>query len=613
MFKSLIQTDAEGIVRNTVLDVEQYNYSTGSFPFPNDPVVIDNDLAVLPFIRTRKEDNTTASDTIFIHPYTEQILTGTINGGFQLNEQIVQTPVTVEVMNHLVLNGATATEYSPTVGTIGATGQFLGKRAAQFKGTYLDLETGKGAGLRLPPINTDDRYFMVEGFVYFETIPVAPDPIILTRSSGVISGTTQDSFSIEFDCSYNRLIVKYTLNGDTLDGFSTTIGISPQNGVTANQWHHFAFSVDYRGITTYTRTFFNGSKIDGAEHISNGFTYGNVRNSNAPICIGCGVSGDRPFKGWLDSVLISGGATIDAIRGYVLGPGTSATPIVVPVEEPQAGDYTIYSLTMNGPFGTSLFPCDTSTRVVSTASYISNSENKVGVGLVSRQQSQFNGITLFTGVCYGHALTGICAGPCFGADSGTYMMVTGVEQLHGITTARRIRSNAAEFTIAYLLGSTGMQGRSGASGDFPIFFTRNWGGDTFSYLATQTNTTELKFIYDTVTVSGRTGIFYVKDFASGKVYGVQTADIKNLYADVVEYHSVSSKIGISASSRILGITGMEDLYNAKGFEDEAIAQKVAPNISNVGILYINNNARLTKKTTNPERAFQEYTIEGIIK
>jgi hypothetical protein len=608
MFKSLIQTDAEGIVRNTVLDVEQYNYSTGSFPFPNDPVVIDNDLAVLPFIRTRKEDNTTVLDTVFIHPYTEQILTGTINGGFQLNEQIVQTPVTVEVTNDLVLNGATATEYSPTVGTIGASGEYLGKRAAQFKGTYLDLVSGKGAGLRLPPINTDYRYFMVEGFLYFEAEPTNYDPILITRSSGVVSGTTQDSFSVEYDHAYNQLVLKYTPNGLTLNGFDSTLNMSPADGVTANQWHHFAFSVDYQGITTYVATFFNGTRIDSAELVG-GVTWGNVRNSTAPICIGCGLSAERPLKGWLDSVLISGGANVDALRGY----GPTGSSIIVPVQEPQAGDYTIYSLTMNGPLATSLFPCDTSTRVVSTASYISNSENKVGVGLVSRQQSQFNGITLFNGVCFGHALTGVCAGPCFGVDSGTYMTVTGVEQLHGITVARRIRSNAAEFTIAYLLGSTGMQGRSGASGDFPIFFTRNWGGNTFSYLATQTNTTELKFIYDTVTVSGRTGIFYVKDFGSGKVYGVQTADIKNLYADVVEYHSVSSKIGISASSRILGITGMEDLYNAKGFEDEAIAQKVAPNISNVGILYINNNARLTKKTTNPERAFQEYTIEGIIK
>lgn len=610
MFKSLIQTDGEGIVRNTVLDVEQYNYSTGSFLFPNDPLVIDNDLASLTVERTRKEDSTNVSDSVFINPFTEQILSGTVYGGFKLNEQVIQTPVAVEIINELVLNGATATEYSPVVGSIGVSGDYLGKRAAQFKGTYLDLEGGKGAGLKLPPINTNYRYFMVEGFVYLETTPSAYDPILITRSSGVVSGTTQDSFSIEMDHAYDQLIVKYTPNGLTGTlGFDATLNLSPAGGVTVNQWHHFAFSVDFQGLTTYVATFFNGTRIDQAELQVSGTTWGNVRASTAPICVGCGVSGERPLKGWLDSVIISVGSTVDALRGY----GPTGSFITVPVNEPKAGDYTVYSLNMNGPLGTNLFPCDTGTRVVSSASYISNSENKVGVALVSRQQSQTNGITLFNGVCYGHATTGVCAAPCFGVDTGTCMVVTGVNQLHGITTARRIRSNAAEFTIAYLLGSTTMYGKSGASGDFPQFFTRNWGGNTFSYLATQTNTTELKFIYDTVVVSGRTGVFYVKDYSSGAVYGVQTADVKNLYADVVEYHSVSSKIGVSASARILGITGMQALYDAKCFEDEAIVQKVAPNIDKVGILYINNNGRVSKKTSFPEREYIPYAIEGIIK
>lgn len=615
MFKTLIQTDAEGIVRNTVLDVEQYNYSTVSFPFPNDPVVIDNDLAVLPLIRTRREDNTTVSDTVFVHPYTEQVLTGTINGGFQLNEQIVQSPVTVEVTNALVLNGATATEYSPTVGSIGVTGQFLGKRAARFKGTYLDLESGKGAGLKLPAFSvtgTAADYFLVEGFVYLEEMPSSYDPILINRAIQPTGGSTQDSFSIEYDKDNSQLLMRYSTEGRTAASFGDSIFISPVDGLTLNTWHHFAVVFDKgNGYSSQLLTFFDG-EINS--RVFFGATYERIRNSNAPVSIGCGFSGERPLKGWLDSVMISSGGASAALRTFNINTvGIEGNTAPVPSAEPVSGDHTVYSLNMNGPVGTQFFPCDTATKIVSTASYISNQENKLGVALVSRQQSTVSGLTLFSGVCYGHAITGVCAGPCFGADSGTCMLVTGVEQLHGITKARRIRSNAAEFTIAYLLGSTGMQGRSGASGDFPIFFTQNWGGDTFSYLATQTNTTELKFIYDTVTVSGRTGVFYVKDYASGNVYGVQTADIKNLYADVVEYHSVSSKIGISASSRILNINGMEDLYNAKGFEDEAIAQKVAPNISNVGILYINNNARLTKKTTDPERAFQEYTIEGIIK
>lgn len=617
MFKSLVQTDTEGIVQKTVLDVEQYNYSTGSFPFPNDPLVIDNDLTTLPINRTRLEDNTTVTDTVFINPYTEQILSGQIYGGFQLNEQVIQSPVAVDVFNELVLDGATATAFNPVISSIGVTGSFLGRRAGQFKGTYNDLVSGKGAGLRLPKFDSSNyKYFMVEGFVYFENLPTNYDPIIMTRSLSSLSGTTNDSFSVECEHSTNQLILKYNLGGTAYGGFEETINISTTNGVTTGKWHHFAFSVD-SGTTANSvtiRTWFDGASehvgIFENDYSTFGFTYGNIRNSVAPLTIGCGPSGERPLKGWLDSIIVSGSsASNDALRGY----RTNLLGITIPPEEPVAGDFTVYSLNMNGPLGSQLFPVDTATKVVSTATYISNAENKLGVGMISRQQSTINGLTLFSGVCYGHDITGASASYCFGVNSGSCLVVTGVDQLHGITKAARIRSNAAEFTIAYLLGSTGMYGFSGASGDFPQFFTRNWGGDTFSYLATQTNTTQLKFIYDTVVVSGRTGIFYIKDFFSGSVYGVQTADVKNLYADVVEYHSVSSKIGVSASNRILGITGMEALYNAKGFEEEAIIQKVAPSIDKVGILYINNNGRISKKTTIPERAFIPYTIEGIIK
>ena len=616
MFKSLIQTDSEGIVRNTVLDVEQYNYSTGSFLFPNDPVVIDNDLAVLTTTRSRLEDTTPVSDTVFIHPYTEQILSGQVYGGFELNEQVVQSPITTEVVNFLILNGATAIAFQPTVSSIGMTGEFLGKRAAQFRGTFNDLVSGKGAGLKLPKFDSSQyKYFMVEGFLYFQNLPVNYDSIIMNRSLSSVSGTTNDSFSVECEHTTNQLLLKFNLGGTASSGFNETINISGTNGVTTGKWHHFAFSID-SGTTAQkvtVRTWFDGTSeylsVFENDFPTFGFTYGNIKNSIAPLHIGCGPSGDRPFKGWMDSIIISGGDTLDVLRGYT----TNLLGITIPTQEPVVGEYTVYGLNMNGPIGSNFFPCATATRVVSSATYISNSENKVGVGMLSRKQSLINGLTLFGGVCFGHEITGLSAGPCFGANSGSCMVVSGVQQLHGITKAKRIRANAAEFTIAYLLGSTTMNGFSGASADFPTYFSRQWGGNTFSYLATQTNTTELKFLYDTVVVSGRTGTFYVKDYASGSVYGVETADVKNLYADVVEYHAVSSKIGVSASSAILGITGMESLYNSKGLEDEAIAQKIAPNIDKVGILYINNNARLTKKTTNPERAFQPYTIEGIVK
>lgn len=611
MIKTLVQTDERGIVQNKVLDVEPYNYSVGAFAYPNDPVVIDNDLANRYYSKTRLEDGVPVTDNVPIHPYTEQILSGTVYGGFRLNEQVVQSPVSVEVANYVVVDGATLAQFSPVVGSIGVTGAFLGRRAARFFGAYNDVAGGTGAGLKLPRIRTSNyKYFMVEGFVYFESLPTY-DPILVTRGIDVVGGTTQDSFSIEYVAAYEQLVLKMNIDGMTGAGFDAQFNISQQNGVTTGKWHHFAFSVDSGTTTENTRvgTFFDGVRNDGAELLLYGVSFGNIRESVAPIMIGCGLSGERPFKGWLDSIVISAGLTSDALRGYV----PTISGITVPSEEPSAGNYTIYHLSMNGPVGTSLFPCDSATRVVSSASYIANEENKLGVALVSRQKGEFNGITLFNGVCYGHAVTGACAAPCFGVDSGSCMVVGGVDQLHGLTVARQIRSNAAEFTMSYLLGSTAMVGLSGASGDFPLFFSRNWGGNTFTYLATQTNTTQMQFTYDSVTVSGRTGIFYIKDFSSNVVYGVQTADVKNLYADVVEYHALSSKIGVSAASRILGVTGMEALYDQKAFEEEAIAQKVAPNIDKVGILYINNNARVSKKTTVPESVWRQYNLEGIIK
>ena len=613
MFKTLVQTDEQGIVQNKVLDVEQYNYTTGSFSFANDPVVIDNDLVDLFYDRQREDDGIFISDRILIHPYTEQILSGKIFGGFQLNEQIVQNPVSVEVVNSLVLSGATAETFNPIVGTIGATGAYLGKRAAKFFGTYNDLSSGKGAGLKLPPFTTGSgNYFLIEGSLYLQEFLLNYDPIIMTRGIDPVGGSTQDSFSIEYDKDARQLFMRYSTEADTDPGFARSVYLSPPDGLTLNKWHNFSVIFDKGNqYPSQLVTFFDGEMVHRSFF---GATFESIRNSTAPLFIGCGFSGERPLKGWLDSVVISGGTSSVALRTYDINRiGFSGLTAPLPQEEPTSGNYTIYLLNMNGPVGTNLFPCDTATKVVSSASYISNTENKLGVALISRQQSVINGLTLFAGVCSGHEISGVSASYCFGANSGSCMIVSGVQQLHGLSKAARIRSNAAEFTISYLLGSTGMYGVSGASGDFPIFFTKNWGGNTFSYLATQTNTTQLKFIYDTITVSGRTGVFYVKDYNTGKVYGLATADAKNLYADVVEYHSLSSKLGVSASNRMLGVTNMNELYSAKGFEDEAIVQKVAPSIDKIGILYINNNGRLSKKTSVPERAFIPYNIEGIIK
>lgn len=635
MAKDLVQIDSFGTVSVISKNTDQYNYEPDIDLFPQS-FTIDSSISGLTYNKTFTDiSGFTFPQTVQINPYTEQVLSGSVVGDFRINEQVFQSTITPQIINTVIIGGATATQYAPTIGSIGITGPYLGTRAAQFKGSYLDLNQ-PGAGIQLPPINTAGlKYFMVEGFVYFESFPANYDPVIISRGAGP-SGTTQDSFSIEYDRGDDRLYLSMNLQGLTTNtGFDIVVPISPDpsdptggGGVTLGKWHHFAFYVDSKSGETagaygevYVKTFFDGVYRDiqtiTIDYPYHGFTHENIRNSTLPIMVGCGFSANRPFKGWVDSVIISGSSTsADSLRGYRVGLGaqSNVTGISAPwSKQPSAGDHTIYALSMNGPVGSSLFPCDTAAKVVSAASYISPSDSKLGVALVAKQQTSPVGLTLFSGVCFGHSPSAESAGNVFGYDSGACMVVSGVQQLHGITRARQIRSSAAEHTISYLIGSTAMTGVSGASADFPIFFTRNWGGNTFSYLATQTNTLNLRFIYDTVTVSGRTGVFYIKDYNSNAIYGVQTADIKNLYADVVEYHAVSSKIGVSASARLMGITTMQDLYASKGFEDEAIVQKVAPNIDKVGVLFINTNGRVSKTTTLPELELTPKTIQGIIK
>lgn len=616
MAKDLVKIDLNGTVSSIEKNTDQYNYEPIYSDQSLQEFLIDSQISTLPYnIIVSGGIGFTIPSQILINPYTEQVLSGQVFGDFQVNEQAFQSTVTPQIINRVVIGGATATEYAPTIGTVGASGPFLGVRAAQFKGSYLDLNE-PGAGIQLPPFNfSDGKYFSVEGFVYFQSFPNTYDPILISRGIDGVGGTTHDSFSIEYNRSDRYLAAKYNFKGWTAPGFDGYTILSPQDGVTLNKWHHFAFVIDSGTTSGEIRVagFFDGQRTDVAAVATSGdgYTRENIRPSIAPITIGCGASGERPFKGWMDSIIISGSSfSSDALRGY----NPLASGITVPsFKEPSAGNHTIYSLNMNGPVGTSLFPCDTSAKLVSTVSFLSPANSKVGVALISKQNTSPIGITAFTGVCYGHSVSNGSAGYLFGYNSGACMVVSGVEQLHGITRARQIRSSAAEHTISYLLGSTAMNGICGASKDFTDFFSANWGGNTFSYLATQTNTLNLRFIYDSITISGRTGVFYIKDFDSNTVYGVQTADIKNLYADVVEYHAVSSKIGVSASARMQGITTMQDLYNSKGFEDEAIVQKVAPNIDKVGILFINTNGRVTKSTSFPEREYSPRTIEGIIK
>jgi hypothetical protein len=639
--KNLIQTNEDGIVEKTITNVEPYNYVTDQYLYPTDPVLIDNDLASVYYSRLRVEDGIATDESVLIHPYTEQVLDGMIYGGFKLNEQVYQTPVNVEVVNFLSINGVTAFPFTPVIGSIGVS-SIHERHSAKFFGTVNDLPGGKGAGLRLPPFNSQPySYFSIEGFVYFESLPTAYDPILVSRGLDDVGGTTQDSFQIEYDAASRRLMLNYTMGaaagGSTASGYENYLPISPIDGVTTNQWHHFACSVAVAegssAWNVFVGTFFDGTRIGYEEYefydpiaetgIPQPSTFESTfRASTAPLMIGCGHLGDRPLKGWLDSILISAGRSPTALRGY----DPTLTSVVVPTKRQMvAGEFTVYHLNMNGPLGTSFFPCDTPCRVVSTATYISNDQGKLGTGLITRQTSEappefvlvglspWHGFPLFEGVCYGHAPTGFLSSPCFGATSRSCMIVIGVTQLHEITRANKIRANAAQFTASYLLGSTAMSGSITAQdyGDFRRLFSEDWGGNTFTYLATQTNTINLNFTYDSIEISEREGPFYISDYVTGAVYGVQTGDIKNLYADVVEYHSLVNRLGASAAATALGFTDFESLYNYGGFGEEAIVRRIAPRMDDVGILFITGNGRMSKLTTRPELVTSPYVTVGL--
>lgn len=594
--KSLVNIREDGTVSGRIDGYDQFNYIPSASSSNVKPLVIDSTIPEIAVSRTVALNDglgSTASERVLINPLTEQLVSGTVYGNFTLNEQVFQSTITAELINGLQLNGISADEYLPTVGTIGATGIFLGKKAAQFKGSYLDTDT-KAAGIKLPAFSTASfPYLLVEGFLYFDSEPSDNyDPIIITRSADGVSSTTQDSFRLEYDASANQIQFHYSTASYAGSGFENIINVSPTNGVTLQQWHHFAITYLNQGGSAAAMTYWNGTRLFSTTGLS-----GNIKNSTANLCVGCGSSGDKPFKGWLDDVMISAGGITTALRSFQ--PGATAP---VPSDPLSSGDYTVYHLSMNGPMGSSIFPCDNEEKVMSSLSYVDRFNGVVGVANITRVENSVTGLTLFEGVCSGHDVSGASAGYLFGYDSGAAVIVGQVEQLKTFTERKQVRSNLADFTVSYLLGATTMIGASGASGDFPRFFSRNWGGTTYTFLPTQANVANIRTIYDDIVINGRTGSYTISDFA-GNLYVVATADIKNLYSDIVSYHTTAVITGTAIKNAIAGATTSQNLNKIAGFTSEGVAVKIAPTVDSVGVLFISTKARATKKTSIPETKY----------
>jgi hypothetical protein len=536
----------------------------------------------------------TVSRTISVNPLTEQILTGSGFGTFTVGEPVFQSTITPIIINNYIVGGVSLDTFVPTIGSIGTSGG-IGQRCAQFKGTLLDAASQKAAGIQLPAFTTSAStpHFLLEGWMYLEAEPSNNyDPIIVTRSADGINASSNDSFRLEYDTSSDQVQFHYSAASYASAGYQGIVNVSP-SGISTGQWNHFAVAWTNSGNSATVKTYWNGTSLYSASGLS-----GWIRNSTAPLMVGSGASGDYPLKGWLDDVHIRMGGVTLALADYArLG---ATAPNVY--EQDQAGDYTVYLLSMNGPFGFSKFPVDNLCRVSSSATYYNAEAGVLGVGSIMRDQTSVLGLSLFGGVCGGFTATGGSGGRVFGMASGSCIEVSSVNQLTGISAARQQRLNSMQHTQYFLFGVTVMQGSSGNSGDFVRLFSSGWTGTTYSFLPIQTNVDYLKNLYDNVVVAGYTGTTVIEDY-----YGVQnyfgTTHVQKLYQDVVSYRSDMNTLVSQVSAQINSSTTHELLYRVQGISATGAVLKLAPYSQENPSLLVSTKAKATKSTNTPENKY----------
>lgn len=611
MDKKLIVLGLNGEISREVYGYDSSSFSPLSFSSSEIPLITDSDLkGINTFRGVLLPDGSTGNQSVSINPCTEQILNGTIAGTFLLNEQVSQSQYIPVLINGLALNGSSADQYLPTVGsigltgTVGLTGADLGNRSIQFKGSYLDTNT-KAAGLQLPAFTTTTvPYYMMSGFLYLETEPSTNyDPILLTRSANGATDNTNDSFRLEYDTSSKQLQFHFATTNWASAGYQTILNVCPANGVTLNQWHQFAIAYSNQGGSAVASSYWNGTRYSQTTGIT-----GYLKNSTGYFMLGSGTSGDRPLKGWLEHLMVSMGSATAALREF---PHSATGPVST---NQFAGDYTVYAMTMNGPLGSSLFPCASTKRVISAASFTDPLNSRIGVANVSRENTSVHGVTMFAGVDGGHTASSVAgsAGYLFGYDSGACMVITGVTStISLLADSQKVKGNLVDHTIAYLVGSTAMRGVCASPGDFPTLFagsSASFSGRTFSFLPTTSNVSVLRSIYDNIIIAGLTRSYNLSDF-EGNMYTFSTGGVKNLYADVVLYQSTAFALGSSLKAAVTGATTASNLYGLNGLSGEGLVNKLAPQLTTNGFLYLSGKAKATKKTNNPEKQNTVSAIE----
>jgi len=590
-----VPTDYTGVV--------QY-LADATISFPSVTVTTPASTIIEPGLPTNGGVIPASSRSVSITPTAEQKLTGTAYGTFTPNELVFQSTITPQIVNYLSLSGATATAYEPTIGRIGVTtGTPVGALAAQFKGSYLDTDTA-AAGLSLPAFSTAAAaYFMISGFLLFEATPSgAYDPIIMTRSLNGVSGSTYDSFRMEYDASSGQVQFHFSPSSYASAGYQYITNMSPAGGLTLNQWHHFGVAYTNAGSSAMVSTYWNGTRTAQ----QSAFT-GNLRSvPTKSLMIGCGSEGRRPLKGWLDEIMISGGNTLSALRGLLHG-----TTAPVPTYHQDAGQYTYAYLSMDGPIGTSRFPCDSGAKIVSVAAYQNASEGSLYVSSVNRTvdaNTAIASITLFDGVCGGHTpYTGITAATVFGYDSGACFVPTAVTQIADLTTLKAVKTDMSNYSYYHLLGATAMWGYTGSgnAGDFPKFFAVTAGGftgATLSFLPVNENVLYMRNAYERITVCGFTGSTQFIDSA-GNAYILGTTLAKAVYTDIIAYIASAKNQNSLLNANIAGATTNTALKALTGYGGTA-GIKLAKLSVTQPLLQVSVQRKSTGAAVTPESFYQ---------
>lgn len=554
----------------------------------------------------------TETRSVSIPQFSEQILSGTAFGRFKTDEIVFQTNITPVVFNNLVLNGLTASGYTPTVGFIGmCAGWERGNRAMQFKGTYLDLTGTSAGGMRIPGGYSLENCtnHLVSGHIYLtETLPSSYEATVFCLCDNLKSGTTKDSYKMVYNSAAQRLMFHWSAQGYGSSGFQDSMNASPQ-GITLNQWHHFAVSYYYDGSSASVATYFNGTQVDKQKSTTNSY----LRTTSEHFCVGADKYGHHPFKGWIDDLIVSGGTTVTALRGITFTAG-----ITVPQSMQEAGDYTVYYLSMNGPVGTSLVPCEFMHTVCAPAD-VQDTQGTLYVSCVQRDDTGVHGLSFTSGVCGGFQISGVSsASYVFGKKSSACLIVSGITQSMDFSTDKNQRQNYAELSYRYLLGSAVMDGRSGASGDFKNLFSlsgwypTHFSGLSFSHLTIQQEVNEIQFIRDDIVNNGRTGTYNITD-AYGNAFSFSTAGVKALYNDIMAYHAQASDEVTGLKNQIVSASTISDMKAQRGLTSAQLWHKLASISSKNSSVLVKPSSKFSNIATVSELAESTESITPVAK